>query len=184
MRLDKAWKRWTTPDKNGKRGGIPRFKKQGDICSFTFPRVNSAKAGAHLGSTLKLSKIGEIPVVLHRPIPDGFDIKQATILSKADGWYVSFAIEDNTIPVSLPIDKIESVVGIDVGLEKFLTTSDGEAIAVPQFYRKAQTLAVGVVTIVPWKLALMPVAMLTIQIERVIFEMNPAIWHQMRRDEW
>ncbi|XGB40328.1 MAG: hypothetical protein LVT47_06620 [Cyanobacteria bacterium LVE1205-1] len=30
-------------------------------------------------------------------------------------------------------------MGIDVGLEKFLTTSDAEVIAVPQFYRKAQT---------------------------------------------
>ncbi|MGF1496865.1 MAG: helix-turn-helix domain-containing protein, partial [Elainellaceae cyanobacterium] len=38
MRLDKAWKRWRVPDKNGKRGGRPRFKKRGDICSFTFPR--------------------------------------------------------------------------------------------------------------------------------------------------
>ncbi|GET37706.1 transposase [Microseira wollei NIES-4236] len=40
MRLDKAWKRWLTPDKNGKRGGRPRFKKRGDMNSFTFPRVN------------------------------------------------------------------------------------------------------------------------------------------------
>lgn len=141
MRLDKASKRWLIPDKNGKRGGKPKFKKQGDICSFTFPRVNSPKAGAHLiGDTLKLSKIGEIPVVLHRPIPDGFDIKQATIVSKADGWYVSFALEDNTVPLSLPVDEIKSAVGIDVGLEKFLTTSDAEAIAIPQFYRKAQTV--------------------------------------------
>ena len=30
-------------------------------------------------------------------------------------------------------------MGIDVGLEKFLTTSNAEAIAVPQFYRKAET---------------------------------------------
>jgi putative transposase len=139
MRLDKSWKRWLIPDKTGKRGGKPRFKKQGDICSFTFPRVNSPKAGAHLADgILKLSKIGEIPVVLHRPIPDGFDIKQATIVSKADGWYVSFAIEDNTVPDSLPIDEIKSAVGIDIGLEKFLTTSDAQAVAVPQFYRKAQ----------------------------------------------
>lgn len=141
MRLDKAWKRWSIPDKNGKRGGKPRFKKQGDICSITFPRVNCAKAGANLlGCTLKLSKIGEIPVVLHRPISEGCDIKQATIVSKADGWYVSFALEDNTVPDSLPIDEIKSAVGIDVGLEKFLTTSDAEAIAVPQFYRKAQAV--------------------------------------------
>jgi putative transposase len=141
MRLDKAWKRWLIPDKTGKRGGKPRFKKQGDICSFTFPRVNNLKAGAHLiGNSLKLSKIGEIPVILHRSIPDGFDIKQATIVNKADGWYVSFVIEDNTVPAPVPIDEIKSACGIDVGLEKFLTTSSGEAFAVPQFYRKSQTV--------------------------------------------
>jgi putative transposase len=141
MRLDKAWKRWLIPDKSGKRGGKPRFKKQGDICSFTFPRVNSPKAGAHLiGNTLKLSKIGEIPIILHRTIPDSFEIKQATIISKADGWYVSFSLEDNTVPSPLPVDEIKSACGIDVGLEKFLTTSSSEAVAVPQFYRKSQAV--------------------------------------------
>ncbi|MCF4969892.1 RNA-guided endonuclease InsQ/TnpB family protein [Nostoc sp. CMAA1605] len=143
MRLDKAWKRWLVPDKKGKRGGRPRFKKRGDICSFTFPRVNSPKAGAHLtGSILRLSKIGEVEVILHRPIPDGFEIKQATILKKADGWYVSFSLEDKTVPESIPIDEIKTATGIDVGLEKFLTTADGQSIEVPQYYRKAQaTLA-------------------------------------------
>ena len=101
MGLDKSWKGWLIPDKTGKRGGKPRFQKQGDICSFTFPGVNSPKAGLHLvDGIVKLSKIGEIPVVLHRPILDGFPIKQATIVSKADGWYVSFAIEDTTVPDS------------------------------------------------------------------------------------
>ena len=143
MRLDKSWKRWLIPDAKGKRGGKPRFKKQGDICSITFPRVNSVKAGANLlGSNLKLSKIGEIPIVLHRPIPEGSEIKQATIINKADGWYVSLSLFDSTVPVSLPVDEIKSAVGIDVGLEKFLTTSDAEAIAVPQFYRKSQGVLV------------------------------------------
>jgi putative transposase len=141
MRLDKAWKRWLIPDAKGKRGGKPRFKKQGDICSITFPRVNSAKAGASLlGGTLTLSKVGEIPIVLHRPIPIGSVIKQATIVFKADGWYVSLSLEDNTVPVLLPVDEIKTTIGIDVGLEKFLTTSDAEWIAVPQFYRKAQAV--------------------------------------------
>ena len=139
MRLDKAWKRWLIPDKTGKRGGRPRFKKRGDICSFTFPRVNNAKAGAHLTENiLKLSKIGKIEVILHRPIPDGFTIKQATLLRKADGWYVSFSLEDDTVPSPLPVDEVKSAVGIDVGLEKFLVTSDGQAVEVPQFYRKSQ----------------------------------------------
>lgn len=141
MRLDKAWKRWLKPDKNGKRGGRPRFKKRGDLCSFTFPRVNCPKAGAFLNNnSLKLSKIGEIEVILHRPIPDGFTLKQATILHKADGWYVSLSIEDGTVPQPTPVDQIRSSVGIDVGLEKFLTTSDGQCIAVPQFYRNGQFL--------------------------------------------
>lgn len=141
LRLDKAWKRWLTPDKKGKRAGRPRFKKRGDISSFTFPRVNSPKAGAHLiGNILKLSKIGEIEVILHRPIPDGFEIKQATILSKVDGWYCSFSLEDKTVPDALPIDEITTATGIDVGLEKFLTTADGQSIEVPQYYRKAQSV--------------------------------------------
>jgi putative transposase len=140
MRLDKAWKRWLVPDKNGKRGGRPRFKQRGDICSFTFPRVNSPKAGAHLsGNILKLSKVGDVEVILHRPIPDGFALKQATILKKADGWYVSFSLEDGTVPKSLAMDAVKSMVGIDVGLEKFLTTSDGQSVEIPQFYRKDQS---------------------------------------------
>ena len=138
MRLEKAWKHWLIPDSNGKRGGKPRFKKRGDLSSFTFPRVNCLKAGAHLtGSCLKLSKIGEIAVILHRPIPEGFSLKQATLISKADGWYVSFSLEDGTVPEPLPVDEIKSAVGIDVGLEKFLATSDGQAVRIPQFYRKA-----------------------------------------------
>ena len=139
IRLDRAWKKWLVQDLNGNRGGRPRFKKRGDICSFTFPRVNSAKAGAHLtGNVLKLSKIGEVEVILHRPIPDGFEIKQATILRKADGWYVSFSLEDKTVPTALPVDEIKTATGIDVGLEKFLTTAQGQSVAVPQYYRKAQ----------------------------------------------
>jgi putative transposase len=139
MRLDKAWKRWLVPDKNGKRGGRPRFKKRGDLCSFTFPRVNCAKAGAHLtGNVLRLSRIGEVEVILHRSIPDGFEIKQATLIYKADGWYVSFSLEDGTVPDLLPLGDIKAVVGIDVGLEKFLVTSDGDAVEIPQFYRKSQ----------------------------------------------
>jgi putative transposase len=139
MRLDKAWKRWLVPDKKGKRGGRPRFKKRGDLSSFTFPRVNCSKAGAFLtGNILKLSRIGAIEVILHRPIPDGFTLKQATILHKADGWYVSLSLQDDTIPVPLPVDEIKLSTGIDVGLEKFLTTSDGQSICVPQFYRHGQ----------------------------------------------
>lgn len=42
-RLDKAWDRWIKPDKTGKRGGRPKFKKAGQLRSFTLPRINHLK---------------------------------------------------------------------------------------------------------------------------------------------
>ncbi|MGH2416114.1 MAG: helix-turn-helix domain-containing protein, partial [Microcystaceae cyanobacterium] len=70
QRLKKAWERWLIPDKTGHRGGRPRFKKQGELRSFVYPRINHKRAGAHLNhGMLKLSKIGEMPVIVHRPLP-------------------------------------------------------------------------------------------------------------------
>lgn len=139
-RLDKAWSRWIKPDKSGRYGGRPKFKKVGELRSFTFPRINSAKAGAHINNgILKLSKIGEIPVIIHRPIPSGFVLKTATIVKKADGWYVCVSTEDETVPLPKPIDTVKTFVGIDVGLKEFFTTSDGETVPIQEIYRKVQS---------------------------------------------
>ena len=139
QRLKKAWERWMIPDATGNRGGRPRFKKPGELRSFVYPRINCPKAGAHLkDGVLKLSKIGEMPVIMHRPLPDGFVLKTCTIVHKADGWYCCISMQDDTVPQPLPVDEIKSATAIDVGCEKFLTTADGEAVQVPQFYRKAQ----------------------------------------------
>ncbi|MDC0833677.1 transposase [Geitlerinema sp. CS-897] len=139
QRLNKAWERWLVPDKTGKRGGRPRFKKPGELRSFVYPRINCAKAGAHLqNGVLKLSKIGEMPVIVHRPLPDGFKLKTCTIVRKADGWYCCISLDDKTVPELLPLDEVKSPVGVDVGLKEFLTTSTGETVAIQQSYRKTQ----------------------------------------------
>jgi putative transposase len=139
QRLDKAWKRWLVPDKTGKRGGRPKFKKRCEKPSFSFSRVNHPKAACFLeGDILRIPKIGLIPVVVHRPIPDGFILKTATICFKADGYYLSISAEDATVPESKPLDEVKSAVGIDLGLKAFLATSSGEFVPVPQIYRKAQ----------------------------------------------
>nr|WP_250121776.1 transposase [Chroococcidiopsis sp. CCMEE 29] len=141
QRLKKAWERWLIPDKSGKRGGRPRFKKAGELRSFVYPRVNDKRAGAHIqNGTVKLSKIGEMPVIMHRPLPDGFFLKTCTIVRKADGWYCCISMQDDTVPSPLPVEEIKSVTAIDVGCEKFLTTAQGLSVLVPQFYRKAQSI--------------------------------------------
>jgi putative transposase len=53
------------------------------------------------GFTIKLPKIGEVPINLHRPIPDGFKVKQVRVLSRVRGtqWYVVVTIESD---ISVP----------------------------------------------------------------------------------
>ena len=138
-RLEKAWKRWLVPNSKGKRGGRPRFKKQGKYRSFTYPRVNCPKAGVKLqGKTLKLSKIGEMKIIVHRPIPKGFTLKTCTIVRKADGWYASISTEDNTVPDIMPVAKVKTATGIDMGLSSFLTTAQGLKVSVKQHYRNLE----------------------------------------------
>ena len=139
-RLDKTWDRWIKPDKSGKRAGRPRFKKPGEMRSFTWTRINCLKAGVNKieNGILTLSKIGSMPVIMHRPFPDGFELKTATIVKKVDGWYIAVSLEDNSVPKPKPLDEIKSAVGVDLGLKSFLVTSEGEAVEVQQHYRKTQ----------------------------------------------
>jgi putative transposase len=139
QRLDKNWQRWLTPDQTGKLARRPRFKKKGELRSFGFSRVNHPKAACFLSaSTLRIPRIGEISLIVHRPIPDGFTLKTATLVKKADGWYTGISTEDGTVPTPRTVDTIKTAVGIDVGLEKLLATSDGEIVPIQQTYRKAQ----------------------------------------------
>lgn len=80
-----------------------------------------------------------MPVIIHRPIPDGFTLKTCTIVHKADGWYCSISIQDEKVPEPMPLDEVKTAVGIDVGLKEFLTTSDGETVPVQQITLKTQS---------------------------------------------
>jgi putative transposase len=135
-RVKKTFDRWFKGDSKGKRSGKPRFKGQGRYRSFTFPQM---KQDCIDGKFIKLPKIGKVKLILHRPIPDGFKIKTATITKKADGWYVTLSLEDSAVPELSPsIPTLDSAIGIDVGLKSFLVTDSGEEVPIPQPYRKAQ----------------------------------------------
>lgn len=96
------------------------------------------KEGYLQSSLINLPKLGQIKLILHRPIPDGFKIKTASITKKVDGYYIIFSLEDSTVPEIKPDINPGSITGIDMGLKEFFTTSEGETVAVPQHYRKSQ----------------------------------------------
>ncbi|AOX01444.1 transposase [Moorena producens PAL-8-15-08-1] len=134
-RVKLVFDRFIKGDSNGKRSGRPRFKKQHRYRTFTYPQM---KEGCLEGNLINLPKIGKVKVVLHRPIPDGFKIKTASITKKCDRYYLVLSLEDKTVPEIKPDINLDSIVGIDVGLKEFLTTSEGETIKIPQYYRKTQ----------------------------------------------
>ena len=134
-RVKLTFDRFLKGDSNGKRSGKPRFKARNRYRTFTYPQM---KDGCLQGNLINLPMFGKVKVVLHRPIPDGFKIKTASVTKKADGYYLTLSLEDKTVPEIKPDFNPDSITGIDVGLKEFLTTSEGETISIPQYYRKAQ----------------------------------------------
>ena len=82
---------------------------------------------------LVVPKLGKIMIRYHRPLPEG-SVKTLTIQRKASGWYANITVQ---VP-NVPKVEITSVVGIDVGLESFLTTSDGEKVSNLRHLRRAE----------------------------------------------
>lgn len=127
--LQRAWEYFQA------RGfGFPRFKKYGQFKSLLFPQFQESPV---TNFHLKLPKLGAIPINLHRPIPSGFVVKQVRILRKADIWYASINIQcDVKVPAPMPHGH---AIGVDIGLEKFLATSDGILVKPPKFFKKLQS---------------------------------------------
>jgi len=100
--------------------GFPRFKKYGQIKSILFPQF---KVNPITGWQIKLPKLGKVQINLHRPIPDGFVVKQVRVIKKAVSWFAVISIQsDISLPDAVPHGHF---IGVDVGLNSYLATSDG-----------------------------------------------------------
>ncbi|MBD2503465.1 RNA-guided endonuclease InsQ/TnpB family protein [Anabaena azotica] len=134
-KVEIAFDRWLKGDANGKRSGKPRFKGKGQYKTFTYPQF---KKEHFQNDKIILSRIGAVKVIVHRQIPEGFDIKTVAVTKKADGYYVTLSLEDKTVPTVKPDFDTNNIVGIDVGLIDFYVASDNTRIAAPRYLRKSE----------------------------------------------
>ena len=132
-RLDKAFKAFFRRVKNGEKPGYPRFKSQSRFKSVPFVFGD----GATLKSQrLKIKGVGAIKVKWHRPIPGNATIKQVVVKRSNDGkWYAVFQIE---LPDPEPGLHPGSAVGIDLGLNSLIATSDGNIVESPRHFRRTE----------------------------------------------
>lgn len=113
--------------KHGK--GYPRFKRPNRMRSFVFPQLGKNPLSA---GVVKLPSIGVVKIRQSRPYPDGFEVKQARVVKRASGFYLMLTFQSD---VSVPsASLVGHFVGADVGLEYFLSTSDGLQITRPKFF--------------------------------------------------
>lgn len=117
--------------KAGETPGYPRFKGRNRFHSFLFKQYGS---GARIdGKRLKLFGIGRVRGRWHRRIED--TIKTLHIQHKAGQWFALFACE--VFPTT-ELPKTKRVIGLDMGISTLVTTSAGDKVDNPSFYRKAQ----------------------------------------------
>ncbi len=121
--------------RKGRRLGHPHPRRRKDRRqSFRLTRQSFA---LRPNGRLSVPKVGDLRVRWSRPLPA--PPSSVTVIREADGrTYASFVVERADVPFA----PVPTEVGIDLGLERFCTTSAGTVVANPRPLRKrARTLA-------------------------------------------
>ncbi|MFF0749592.1 RNA-guided endonuclease InsQ/TnpB family protein [Streptomyces sp. NPDC004267] len=135
-RLDKAFTAFFRRVKAGEKPGHPRFKGVGHFDTVIFPKDGD---GCRWDSTphdpqtrVRLQGVGHVRVHQHRPVKG----RVKTIAVKREGtrWYAVLSCDQ--VPAE-PMPTTGTVVGIDMGVTHFLTTSGGKHVANPRFLEAA-----------------------------------------------
>ena len=112
--------------KRGRKVGNLRFKSEHRFKTFTYNQSGfkllpkNDKFGL-----LHLSKIGDIPIRLHREIVG--EIKQVTIKHMPSGKWYAYIIVDNGSS-DFELTEVETAVGLDVGLTSYIVDSEGHEV--------------------------------------------------------
>ncbi len=127
-RVNKAFQNFyrRLKDEKCKKKGFPRFKQK--VKSITYPQ-----SGFKLKNKLYCSKIGNIPIKLHRELNGR--VKTLTIKqNKANQYFACFSVELNKNIKH----KSNKKIGIDLGLNNFITLSNGNKINNPRYLRNSE----------------------------------------------
>ena len=113
---------------NGHRVGRLKWKGAGYYHSFTYSQSGFKLDKKSDRDGLYLSKVGSVPVVAHRDLPDDATVKAVTVKREPTGkWYAVLSVETPDGPPKKP-DEPERMVGIDVGILKYTHDTDGTAV--------------------------------------------------------
>lgn len=111
-----------------------RYKGDGWYKTFTYHQSGfDLQVDNSWLDSLRLSKIGHIPIRYHRDLPEAADIKQVKLKKESDGkWFAIFGIEvDSDAPKTS--SSSEDIVTIGAGIQSYSIDSDGLASKEPDY---------------------------------------------------
>jgi putative transposase len=137
--LEKAFRNW----REG-RANFPRFKRKKSLDDnkarltgsirvtprhVKLPRIGKVRTKERTDKLLELIQAGKARIL------------SATISREADRWFVSLTcVVERPDPEPREVRGPEDIVGVDLGLESFITLSDGTKVEAPKPLRKAVRL--------------------------------------------
>jgi putative transposase len=136
-RLDKSYAAFFRRIKAGEKTGYPRFKGRERFNSVEYTYSDGCKLNYDERFdrvTLYIQNVGDLKVKFHRLLPVGANIKHVILKRKASGWYVYLMLE---VPEPEIAASQNPPVGVDVGLLRLLTLSDGTEIDNPRWLRSS-----------------------------------------------
>ena len=139
-RTEKAFAAFRRRCENGDaKKGYPRYKKRVRSMTWSLRKYKGVRENLIIATDfrhnrLKVPKLGEVRLYMHRPLQG--DPKEVTLVKKARGWYAHIVCEIPDTPKVEPTDAI----AVDMGTTHYLTTSEGEKVDNPRWYRKAEGL--------------------------------------------
>jgi putative transposase len=116
--------------RSGRRVGFPRYRRKGrcrESVIFQKPRIvdrRRVEFDRRLGPIRSRERFTKLLRLLERD--EHARIKRATVQRRGSRWYVSFTVERS--PKQRPVQRPDTVVGMDVGLRHLATLSTGERV--------------------------------------------------------
>jgi putative transposase len=119
-----------------KRASFPQFRKRGQHDSFRYPDPKQIKLDQN-NSRIFLPKLGWIRYRKSRVVPG--ELRNVTVSHSVGKWFISIQTRRE---LEQPVAQARTAVGIDVGISRFATFSDGSHLeALNSFRRHEKRLA-------------------------------------------
>jgi putative transposase len=127
-RLDRAFKDFFRRVRDGgEPPGYPRFRAKERYRSFSFPHPRITDSNVHIPS------FG--PVKFNRYRDPRGDIVEARVVRGVRGWELFLVCDLGDAPPKVPV---RTAIGVDLGLQHFLTLSNGATAENPRFFARAE----------------------------------------------